>query len=190
MAPTIDNLLDIAELAESILLFLDFQQLFAIQRVSRQLQATIRGSLALKRKMYLCQAPQPTDSKTVDVTMVNPLLRGELCIPLLPDLEFTDWFPDAARGGESLQTIIHGYVSQQDLANAKAFVAAPRNARASWTDMKLTSVSISITMLVCPHCTYSNHEEQMTPRIEKMHFYSDHNLGDVVRALARLAERR
>ncbi|OQN99319.1 hypothetical protein B0A48_14295 [Cryoendolithus antarcticus] len=56
----VQQVFSVVELTERILLWIGMKQLFVLQRVNKAFQAVIRGSLPLRRQMYLVFGPKPT----------------------------------------------------------------------------------------------------------------------------------
>lgn len=89
MPSAADRVFGVAELAEDILLDLNYKQLFAVERVSRSLQSALQTSTKLRRIMFL-ESALSDNSGEKRMSLLNPILRDQTL--RLPSCEVTFHF--------------------------------------------------------------------------------------------------
>lgn len=76
MPSVAETVFGVAELAEKILLHLDYKQLFAVERVSRKMQSAMQTSKKLRRIMFL-EAALCDKRGDTRMILLNPILRDQ-----------------------------------------------------------------------------------------------------------------
>ncbi|KAK6434873.1 hypothetical protein LTR95_008943 [Oleoguttula sp. CCFEE 5521] len=177
------------ELAERILLDIRMKQLFVIQRVNKAFQADIRGSLPLRRIMFLAFEPKPSIRE-------RPRLSGDVFSHVNPISGLGRCSPS---GSPSILSIVNDHINKafgnttnfdharermQEIAGLDDTVSPCRPSLAlvsgSWTNVHIAS-----RPFIARHCTDVNSPEGAEKCVHDLQ-----TLGDLHRALGAMQNDR